>query len=110
MDFGAIVKRACIVGVFAATLPVLAASAQTNTNLATRLLKRAFTDYTVLFLAPGEEPWRASWNDRAQMSIFENPTNRVVITTQYLKFPMDVALDGAADNRDAFAQIRNRQT
>jgi hypothetical protein len=103
------VKRAGFIGIFAAILPVLPVPAQTNTIPATRLLKRTFSDYTVLFLVPAEEPWRASWNDRAQMSIFENPTNHVVITTQYLKFPLDGALREAAGNRDAFMDVALRQ-
>jgi hypothetical protein len=67
-----------------------------------RLLKRTFTDYTVMLFAPTGEPWLASWNDADQIAVFENPTNRAVITAQYLKFPLDLTLKAAAGNRDAF--------
>jgi hypothetical protein len=67
-----------------------------------RLLRRTFTDYTVMLFAPAGEPWRASWNDTAQTAILENPAERVVITAQYLKFPLDLTLREASGNRDAF--------
>jgi len=67
-----------------------------------RLLKRVFTDYTVMLFAPAGRPWLASWNDGDQIAIFENPMNHVVITAQYLKFPLDLTLKVAAGNRDAF--------
>ena len=43
------------------------------------------------------------------MAMFENPTNSVVITSQYLKFPPDVAIEEAAGNRDAYLDTALRK-
>lgn len=97
-----------------AILSTTGATAQTNEAAPEqppegRLLKHSFRDYTLLFLAPSEEPWQASWNDPGQMAIIQNPTNGVVITCQYLKFPLDPALRQAAGDRDAFLDIALRK-
>jgi len=105
-------KSTACAAVLLALLPAAGAPGQTNpppasTNAAAppaggRLLRRAFADYTVILLATAEEPWRASWNDDAQTAVFENPAQRAVITSQYLKFPLDLTLKEAAGQRDAF--------
>src|SRR2546428_13860333 len=106
MDIAATVKwlTHVVVGI---ALCGMAARAQPNSapESRMRLLARRFQDYTILLAAPPEEPWRASWNDQGQMALFENTTNGVVISSQYLKFPPDVALDEAAGDRDKYLDI-----
>lgn len=70
-----------------------------------RLLARRFQDYTIMLLAEPGEPWLASWNDPGQMAIFSNPTNGVVITTQFLQFPPDPSMSEAAGDRDRYMDI-----
>ncbi len=96
---------ALLSGAFAAGQTNAPAPASTNTvvrDAGGRLFKRTFADYTVMLFAPAGELWRASWNDTAQTAVLEEPTQRVVITTQYLKFPLDLTLKESSGHRDAF--------
>lgn len=74
-----------------------------------RLLGQKFRDYTVVLLAPTEEPWQAFYNDAQQMARYENPTNGAMITSQFMQFPADRALDEAAGDRDRYLGLALRK-
>jgi hypothetical protein len=91
-------------------LVAVAAHAQTNQpQPGGRLLARRFPDYTIMLPAEPHEAWVASWNDAGQMAVFTNPSNGVVITSQYLKFPHDPALAQAVGNRDRYMDLALRK-
>ena len=92
-----------------AVIETNAAPQSEESALTGRLLSRHFTDYTIMLLTPENEPWLASWNDIGQMAIISNSTNGVVITSQFLKFPLDHALTQAVGNRDRFMSLALRQ-
>jgi hypothetical protein len=102
-------KRIGSLMMWTAVLSCAGALAQTTTNEGARLVKRAFRDYTIMLLAKPDEPWQASWNDKGQMGILTNPSNNVVITCQFLKFPADPALQQAKGDRDQFMDIALRK-
>jgi hypothetical protein len=89
--------------------------AQTNsappgaTNETARVIKRAFRDYTFVLLTKPDEPWQTSWNDAGQMGVLSNPSNNAVITCQFLKFPVDPALQEAVGHRDEFMDAALRK-
>lgn len=98
-----------------AILSSLTASAQTNseppaaTNETARVIRRAFRDYTFLVLTKSDESWQVTWNDAGQMGVLTNPSNDVVITSQFLKFPMDSTLQEAVGHRDEFMDAALRK-
>ena len=74
-----------------------------------QLIRRVFRDYTIMLVVKADEPWQGSWNDPGEMGVISNPSNNVVITCQFLKFPLDPALEMAAGNRDQFMDIALRK-
>ena len=91
-------------------LACASAMAQTNEPQGgMRLLARRFSDYTILLAAAPGEPWNANWNDEGQMAVFNNPTNNSVITSQYIKYPADMALAEAAGDRDRYLDVALRK-
>ncbi|MCX7914913.1 MAG: hypothetical protein N3A53_01240 [Verrucomicrobiae bacterium] len=74
-----------------------------------RLFQREFARYTVLLLTPLDQPWQACWNDAAQMAVFRHATNQVVMTTQFLQFPLDADLRAAVGDRSRFLDLALRK-
>jgi hypothetical protein len=74
-----------------------------------RLLGRRFRDYTIILFAPTNEVWETFWNDPQQMARFENPTNGVMITSQFMQFPTDPALQQAVGDRDRYLDLALRK-
>jgi hypothetical protein len=94
------------------------ASSATSTSPATsaagtepqgRLLGQKFRDYTIVLLAPTAEPWQAFYNDAQQMARYENPTNGAMITSQFIQFPADRALEATAGDRDRYLDLALRK-